>query len=406
MKMEALLFLVCLAVSACSPGGDPAKPPDAGTDPCQDVNCSGHGSCVMGPGGAACECEAGYHAEGLSCIEDGTTGPCFEVDCSGHGVCLDLGGTVECQCEAGYHADGLSCVEDGITDPCLDVTCSDHGVCVAANGVARCNCEEGYLADGLDCVETLCHCYERNQVHNAFCLYAQKCSTAADCCPDPASIAPYICNQDYPYQYACQDGHCESQTCTTNDHCQKYFQLTQESKPGTWIEEGCKAGDCPPYTRWCSIRRTCSTASNCCPSAESIAPYVCQTDSPYVYRCEDGFCRNVYCSQASHCQRMGQSFPEADGWVHLGCVDYTDPCTDQVWYGQCIFKQACAAFGDCCPENTGGLTCGSDYPYLYECQDSRCESRNCSSDAQCSAYFALLESSNPGKYANLGCVEY
>jgi len=486
MKIRYICFFVlCLTLAACS-GGDPNSGSDAGVNPCEGVTCSDHGYCVEGSGGARCECETGYHTEGLSCIEDGTTGPCYEIDCSAHGTCVDVGGTPECRCDAGYHAEGLTCVENsvdpclgitcsghgqcidnngspecqcdsgyhaegltcvensvdpcqGITcsghgqctdnngapvclcddgyhteglncvadaDPCQGVTCSGHGQCVNNNGVAECDCDQGYEADGLTCVETLCACRERTKVDYSFCQYAQRCSSAADCCPDPATIAPLICNQDYPYLYSCSGGHCETLTCENDAHCSAYFQVTQQNSPGVWVNEGCLTSECSPYARWCSYRETCTSASDCCPTADSIAPYVCQADYPYIYGCQDGFCKMIYCTQDSHCQRVGAGYDPLDGWAHLGCVDNIDPCTGERWYGMCTFKQTCNTYQDCCPENTGNLTCGADYPYLYECDNNLCESEWCTSDGQCSVYYQQIENANPGKYENLGCVEY
>ena len=53
-----------------TPGTDAA--PDAG-DPCDEITCSGHGTCVAA--GPSCRCELGYHPVGLSCEPDvvGTT---------------------------------------------------------------------------------------------------------------------------------------------------------------------------------------------------------------------------------------------------------------------------------------------------------------------------------------------
>lgn len=50
----------------CSYDQAVAEPPG----PCEGVTCSGHGSCRIVDGQAACICDAGYHAEGLYCVED------------------------------------------------------------------------------------------------------------------------------------------------------------------------------------------------------------------------------------------------------------------------------------------------------------------------------------------------
>jgi hypothetical protein len=362
--MKLRCFLCCLAMSACGYGGDPDNGSDAGTDPCEGITCSGHGQCV----------------------EDN--------------------GTPECRCDSGYHAVGLECVPNA--DPCQGVNCSGHGTCLNDGGTARCDCDEGYEADGLECRETLCACRERTKVDYSLCQYAQKCATASDCCPDPASIAPLVCNQDWPYRYSCTNGYCEALTCDTNAHCSAYFQYVQQNTPGVWVNDGCVTNECPPHNRWCSWHQaqTCTTATDCCPDAASISPYVCQQDYPYVYSCENGSCKTVYCTQDSHCQLFGENYNPADGWVNLGCIDNIDPCTGELYYGMCTFKQACSTYQDCCPEATGDYTCGVDYPYLYECRDNLCESQWCSSDSQCSVYFLQMENTYPGKYANLGCVQY
>ena len=355
MKMR--YFLLCLILAGCGYSGDPDNGSDAGGD----------------AGGDA-----------------------------GRDAGRDAGGDV-----GSDPGSGSDTGSDPGPDPCQGVTCSGHGVCVNNNGTAECDCDSGYEPDGLDCVETLCACRERTKVDYSLCQYAQRCTTAADCCPDPASIAPLVCNQDYPYRYACTNGACESLTCDNDSHCSAYFQNVQQNSSGVWVTEGCKTYECPPHNRICSYRQTCSTANDCCPDAASISPSVCQADYPYVYSCEDGFCKNLICTQDSHCQRIGEAYDPADGWVHLGCVDNFDPCTGELIYGMCTFKRACSTYQDCCPENTGdNFTCGQDYPYLYECRDNLCETLWCSSDSECNAYFQQMDDVFPGQYVNLGCVDF
>ncbi len=42
--------------------------------------------------------------------------PCDAVECSGHGYCRNNNGQPQCKCDAGYNEDGLACVWDGVTD--------------------------------------------------------------------------------------------------------------------------------------------------------------------------------------------------------------------------------------------------------------------------------------------------
>jgi hypothetical protein len=62
---------------------------------------------------------------------------------------VDENGTATCDCDAGYEADGLACVE---VDPCEGQDCSGHGTCAVENGAPACECEAGYREDGLACL--------------------------------------------------------------------------------------------------------------------------------------------------------------------------------------------------------------------------------------------------------------
>lgn len=68
---------------------------------------------------------------------------CDGVGCSDFGDCVDVGGVAACACDPGYHAEGLSCVEDLPPDPCDGVTCGANASCEA--GV--CVCQTGYEGD-------------------------------------------------------------------------------------------------------------------------------------------------------------------------------------------------------------------------------------------------------------------
>jgi hypothetical protein len=98
MSMRSLLFALpvigLLASLACdggspAPAGDAATgsdaevrndgavpPADGSTPPpppsCDRVTCGGHGSCSVGPMGAMCACESGYHPVGATCVSDTT----------------------------------------------------------------------------------------------------------------------------------------------------------------------------------------------------------------------------------------------------------------------------------------------------------------------------------------------
>lgn len=84
-----LTALVCVAaIAGCGTDGGTAVDADGradgnvddagvhpdGSDPCQGITCSGHGTCVITGGVAQCDCETGYQPVGLTCVEQTETG--------------------------------------------------------------------------------------------------------------------------------------------------------------------------------------------------------------------------------------------------------------------------------------------------------------------------------------------
>jgi len=116
-------------------------------DPCSGQTCSGHGTCQVQNNQPVCQCNSGYHVEGLNCIQNS---PCDGVDCSNHGTCQVQNNQAVCQCDSGYHVEGLNCIPNS---PCDGVDCSNHGTCQVQNNQAVCQCDSGYHASGLSCVD-------------------------------------------------------------------------------------------------------------------------------------------------------------------------------------------------------------------------------------------------------------
>ena len=92
-----------------SPGSD-ADP----SNPCSGVTCSGHGTCFRTSSRALCNCDDGYHAEGLECVENDSSNPCNGVHCGSHGECAANQGAPTCRCDVGYMNEGTQCVPVGI----------------------------------------------------------------------------------------------------------------------------------------------------------------------------------------------------------------------------------------------------------------------------------------------------
>ena len=79
LDMRKIVFgLLCLCLVACSDGNGNGE-----QDPCEGVLCSGFGECIVESGAAACQCDSGYHAEGLECVLDPVD--CADVDI----LCVD-----------------------------------------------------------------------------------------------------------------------------------------------------------------------------------------------------------------------------------------------------------------------------------------------------------------------------
>jgi len=141
-----MALLAWTATTAC--GTDSSSSGDV----CSGILCSSHGTCYDNGGSAACDCDADYHAAGVTCVLDNTgTNVCDGVTCSSHGTCYDNSGAAACSCDTDYHAEGLNCVAD-TTNVCDGVTCSSHGTCYDNSGAAACSCDTDYHAEGLNCV--------------------------------------------------------------------------------------------------------------------------------------------------------------------------------------------------------------------------------------------------------------
>jgi len=107
-------------------------------NPCENINCSNYGRCILDNNSAKCDCDDGYIADGLNCVDIN--------ECSNNTH----------NCQEGFrcvNSDGsFECIED-ISTPCDEITCSNKGVCVIENDSAKCDCYDGYTADGLNCVD-------------------------------------------------------------------------------------------------------------------------------------------------------------------------------------------------------------------------------------------------------------
>jgi hypothetical protein len=170
------VLAACMPLLACACAG-------AGHDPCAGVDCAGAGTCVVRSDVATCQCEAGFVARGLVCVDatsatpqpPASSHPCDPNPCV-FGQCQVVTGAAVCTCEPGYAgsrcdlcadgfvADGLGCVPDElnpcdldpcapnacapeacVSDPCTPNPCGEplRNRCVVTGAVASCACSLG-----------------------------------------------------------------------------------------------------------------------------------------------------------------------------------------------------------------------------------------------------------------------
>ena len=116
---------------------------DTNIDDCIGVTCSGHGACIDGIAGYACNCSRGY--EGEAC--EGNINDCLGVNCSGNGQCVDGFNTYHCSCDPGFS--GEFCQTN--VDDCDGVMCSGNGECLDGINNFTCECAPDY--SGPQCTD-------------------------------------------------------------------------------------------------------------------------------------------------------------------------------------------------------------------------------------------------------------
>jgi len=308
-------------------------------DPCKDVTCAGHGSCIASAAGKAlCICELGYRADGLTCVavDDGREEPdsaCKDVTCSDHGTCIVSGsGAALCICDYGYNPDGLTCVvvDDGGEEPespCKDVTCDEHGTCViSGSGDAFCVCKDGFRREGLTCVEI-------------------------DDVEEPPS--------------PCKDVDCGNGTCVVSGSgtafciCYEGYRLEEGTCVAIEIEDPCEEVDC-------GEGGTCVITGSGAPLCICDEGFRLQGDTCVAIQIEDP-CADVNCGEGGTCVITGSGAPLCicnEGFRLQGdtCVviEIEDPCAEVTCgdNGHCVVSGSGEAFCIC---NDGfsadGLTC-------------------------------------------------
>lgn len=183
----------------CVSKDSPDLPPTA----CDNVDCSGKGSCIVTNNDTAyCLCDAGYtQSEATQCVENPNS-ICSSIDCTSNGACVENGGKAYCLCAYGYEQtinDGKpTCTIKDVPpvqeDACANETCNGHGTCLTTNGnVAFCLCSNGYHLDG----DSKTNCVEDEVVVPNNPCEDQTCDGHGKCLPVSEEEGYCLCDSGY-----------------------------------------------------------------------------------------------------------------------------------------------------------------------------------------------------------------
>ncbi len=230
---HALAAALACVFGACSSSetDGPRRPPPA-ADPCDGVDCSGHGTCSVIADEPSCDCEPGYAPQGTSCV---FVPACLGVDCGAHGTCVASGSGSSCACDTGYTGPTCAACAGGYVGPdtsglcnpscaTANPTCPAHHVCDDSSGTAACVHDGwGFADEGLvvGTARTNYDALDEGTAANPLtfipCLYQQ---------PDPLLIDPPGCNSG-PAVFSQSNAWTNGLTWPTDD----YWVLLMNNEP-------------------------------------------------------------------------------------------------------------------------------------------------------------------------------
>ncbi|ATB40102.1 hypothetical protein CYFUS_005550 [Cystobacter fuscus] len=154
-RFESVSLALCawafaVGLISCSGGNN-----ESVQTPCEGVAC-GPGRCEVSDDRPVCACDPGHHAEGLTCLRDGTPpfDPCAPNPCmhAGRGQCSNVQGRAVCACDPGKVEDGSGqCVSLDACEP-NPCTAPHKTNCSVVEGQPVCACVSGYVPQGEACV--------------------------------------------------------------------------------------------------------------------------------------------------------------------------------------------------------------------------------------------------------------
>lgn len=139
----------------------------------------------------------------LSCARYGfKISPCNDIDCSGHGSCIEDEGEVYCQCDEGFKAEGLTCVEINLTvcedatqcddqNDCTEDSCNEENYCIHTPTADGTSCEDGSGCSSQDkCLAGKCIKGITDKDNDADGYYDAKCAGGDDCDDNNKEVNP------------------------------------------------------------------------------------------------------------------------------------------------------------------------------------------------------------------------
>ncbi len=337
---------------------------------------------------------------------------CEGVTCSGHGVCVVVEGSAVCTCDPGYHADGLTCVENQDAPDCChsDTDCVDDsgqtsGICV--NGVCKEVPSSSFCWSDSDCYdrgfcsgEFVCPCGEQcdRPDHVGTCLWLGCCWTDEDCLDYGYTSLTYVCVLEG----------------AMSDDAGVCLQLMGGNS--CWRDIDCDPG------YYCEGASICFGCNGGCDAVEwpgTCLEVCCQSDTDCVDDSDEptGVCINWVCRWSSGI--AGKC------WVDAHCPDGMHcegqrvcPCGNKCPFleeeGTCVETQpgCCWNDGECVP----GWRCMGQYPWdqmgrcveepsqLFRCwEDADCEpGQRCAAERVCGCGESCLGGPHPGFCTTLG----
>ncbi len=136
------------------------------SDPCDDINCSDHGRCILDENyNPECICDNYYKPSGLNCIMDDDN-PCLSKECQENASCELEDDKEVCKCNSGYMDKDGVCIID---ETSCSKECVENSHCVLVDDLEVCKCNSGYTSENGICRKTGIYCDGIECGENMYC---------------------------------------------------------------------------------------------------------------------------------------------------------------------------------------------------------------------------------------------